>query len=238
MLAIFLAAAAASTACSSAPARATHLSSGCTNSREIALTFDDGPNPPATDQILDLLAAAGARATFFAEGQATGLHPEVVRREIALGMSVGSHSYAHGADLPTMSHHAFADDLLRAERELAAALPETPRLYRSPFGHTSNTMLEEERKRGYISIGWDIDSQDWSDATVDQVVSNVLDQAHPGAIVLMHDGGLGGGNPDRSSTLAALPQILAGLRDREYRLVTVPEIIGLTANKEPHCSAT
>jgi peptidoglycan/xylan/chitin deacetylase (PgdA/CDA1 family) len=216
--------AAAATACGAASARAQHLSSGCANNRNIALTFDDGPNPPYTGQILDLLAAKGAKATFFAEGEAVEAHPDSARDEAARGMAVGSHSFGHSADLPQMSHAAFAADLVRAEKALSDVMGD--KLYRSPFGHTSDTMLEEEHKRGYTSIGWDIDSEDWSDASVDRVISNVLDHAHPGAIVLMHDGGLSGGNPDRSTTLAALPRVVDGLRGQGYSLVTVPEIIG------------
>jgi peptidoglycan-N-acetylglucosamine deacetylase len=220
-------AAAAATACSAAPARAQHLSSGCGDNRSIALTFDDGPNPPYTGEILDVLTAKGAKATFFAEGEAAEAHPDMARDELARGMAVGSHSYGHSADLPQMSHAAFAADLVRAENALSDVTGVKPVLYRSPFGHTSDTMLEEEHKRGYTSIGWDIDSQDWTDAGVDRVVSNVLDQAHPGAIVLMHDGGLSGGNPDRGTTLAALPRVIDGLRGQGYSLVTVPEVIGM-----------
>lgn len=212
--------------CAAAPARAQHLSSGCRGERRIALTFDDGPNPPHTQRILDLLGAAGARATFFDEGEAAAAHPDVVREELARGMAVGSHSWSHSRDLPSMSHADFAADLRRAEDALAPLLGQRPALYRAPYGHTSDTMLEELRRDGYVSVGWDVDSADWSDAEADRVVTNVLEGAHPGAIVLMHDGGLGGGNPDRSTTLAALPRILDGLRQRGYELVTVPELTG------------
>jgi peptidoglycan/xylan/chitin deacetylase (PgdA/CDA1 family) len=78
-------------------------------------------------------------------------------------------------------------------------------------------------------VGWDVDSTDWSGASVDQVVSRVLEGVHPGAIVLMHDGGLGGGNPDRATTVAALPRIIDGLRARGYSFVTVPELTGAPA---------
>jgi peptidoglycan/xylan/chitin deacetylase (PgdA/CDA1 family) len=240
LLALCVAAASLAGACAAAPAKAHHLSFGCGGTRRIALTFDDGPNPPYTGQILDLLTAAGARATFFDEGEAVEAHPDIVRDEIARGMTVGSHSYSHSPDLPVMSHAAFADDLRRAEDALVAALGAKPDIYRSPYGHTSGVMLEEERKRGYTSIGWDIDSEDWADASADRVVTNVLGHAHPGAIVLMHDGGLGGGNPDRSTTIAALPRIVEGLRQQGYTLVTVPEVAGLSAtgnHAEATCSA-
>jgi peptidoglycan/xylan/chitin deacetylase (PgdA/CDA1 family) len=227
LLALCVAAASLAGACAIAPARARHLSAGCADAPRIALTFDDGPNPPYTGQILDLLTAAGARATFFDEGQAVEAHPDIAREEIARGMAVGSHSYSHSPELPTMGHAAFAADLRRAEDGLVAALGSKPTIYRSPYGHTSTVMLEEERKRGYTSIGWDVDSEDWSDASADRIVGKVLDQAHAGAIVLMHDGGLGGGNPDRTTTIAALPRIIDGLRQRGYTLVTVPEIAGI-----------
>ena len=216
-------------ACNSAPARAQHFSAGCGERRQMALTFDDGPNPPYTDRILDILQAHGARATFFDEGQQAEAHPELVRREIIAGMAVGSHSYAHSAELPTMPRPEFARDLRQAQDVLTAAAGFTPAIYRSPFGHTSDSMLIELHRAGYKSIGWDLDATDWSDASADAVVRAVLDGAHPGAIVLMHDGGLGGGHADRTTTIAALPKILDGLRDRGYELVTVPELTGAPA---------
>jgi peptidoglycan/xylan/chitin deacetylase (PgdA/CDA1 family) len=88
-------------------------------------------------------------------------------------------------------------------------------------------MLGELHRAGYVSIGWDLDSRDWaSDSSADDIVRNVLDAAHPGAIVLMHDGGLGGGDPDRTRTVAALPRIIDGLHERGYDLVTIPELTG------------
>ena len=193
----------------------------------MALTFDDGPNPPWTSNVLDILQAHGARATFFDEGQAVEASPELLRREIEAGMSVGSHSYAHATTLPTMSAADFADDLSRAEAALSATLGFRPALYRAPYGHTSDMMLGELHRAGYTSIGWDLDSRDWaSDVSTEEIVRNVLDGAHPGAIVLMHDGGLGGGNPDRTRTVAALPRIIDGLHERGYELVTIPELTG------------
>jgi peptidoglycan/xylan/chitin deacetylase (PgdA/CDA1 family) len=234
---------AAGLACGGGPARAQHLNAGCASARRIALTFDDGPNPPYTDRILDELTAAGARATFFVEGQAVEAHPGVARREAALGMAIGSHSYGHSQVLPSMRGGEFAGDLAKAEAAIRSDTGEAPVLYRAPYGHTSDTMLRELRRASYTSIGWDVDSEDWSDVSVDRVVSDVIGGAHPGAIVLMHDGGLGGGNPDRATTLAALPRIIDGLRAGGYELVTVPELTGLPASRsvstapEATCSA-
>jgi peptidoglycan-N-acetylglucosamine deacetylase len=228
------------TGCSAGTSKAEHLSFGCREGRHIALTFDDGPNPPYTEQILEVLRSHDAVATFFDEGQAAVSHPDVVKRELALGMVVGSHSYLHSTDLPSMSRADFGRDLRQAEAALTPVLGYAPGLYRAPYGHTSDNMLAELRAAGYTSIGWDLDSTDWSDASADQVVRGVLDNAHPGAIVLMHDGGLGGGNPDRSTTLAALPRIIDGLREQGYTLVTVPDLTGAAAEhggkRRPACS--
>jgi peptidoglycan/xylan/chitin deacetylase (PgdA/CDA1 family) len=224
------------------PARAEHFSNGCEQGRRIALTFDDGPNPPWTGRILDILAQHDARATFFLEGEAVSAHPEIARGEPYAGMAVGAHSLSHRQDLPSLGAADFRDDLDHTSDALSAALGFVPGIYRAPYGHSSDTMLEVEHERGYASIGWDVDSTDWKDSTPDEIVSAALDGAHPGAIVLMHDGGLGGGDPDRSRTAEALPRIIDGLRERGYTLVTVPELTGAPAHHgEPEraaCSAS
>ena len=212
--------------CRSGVSKAQHLSFGCREGHRIALTFDDGPNSPYTEQILDILESRGVTATFFDEGLAVKSNPAVVKRELALGMAVGSHSYAHGDDLPMLSREAFTIDLRAAEDVLTPVLGFTPALYRSPFGHTSDNMLAGLGARGYTSIGWDLDSTDWSDATTDAIVRAVLDNAHPGDIVLMHDGGLGGGRADRTTTIEALPRIIDGLREQGYVFATVPQLTG------------
>ena len=215
-------------ACAPAAATALHLSSACRETRRIALTFDDGPNRPYTDQIVAILASHHARATFFDEGQAVDAHPETVRAELAAGMAVGAHSWSHSQALPSASPDEFDRDTTMGAAAIAQAAGFEPAFYRSPYGHTSGMMLRELHKLGYVSIGWDVDSRDWNTAsTVDEIVNNVLSNAHPGAIVLMHDGGLGGGDPDRTRTIEALPRIIEGLQADGYALVTIPEATGL-----------
>ncbi len=210
------------------PARAQHISAGCPRGHRIALTFDDGPNPPWSERILDILTAEHVRATFFDEGEAARAHPDAVRDELRAGMEVGTHSYTHSPDLARMTEADVARDLLAADDALASALAARPSLYRAPYGHTSDAMLRALAANGYVSVGWDIDSTDWDrSSSVERIVRSVLDGAHPGAIVLMHDGGLGGGDPDRAKTFAALPQIVDGLRGRGYGLVTVSELTGV-----------
>ncbi|MGA2285873.1 MAG: polysaccharide deacetylase family protein [Dehalococcoidia bacterium] len=210
---------------SSASPKAAHLSNGEGCGRLVALTFDDGPNPPFTQQILQILESSGAKATFFVEGQAAEAHPDVVKLVDAAGMDVESHSYSHSQGLATADAADFRSDLDAASAALESILGRQPTLYRPPFGNTSDTMLMELADAGYTSIGWDVDSTDWQETDPSKIVDAVLSQVHPGAIVLMHDGGLSGGNPDRTATIQALPSILSGLRDRGYELKTVSEII-------------
>lgn len=215
------------------------ISSGCPNPRQIALTFDDGPNPPDTDRILGILESTGAKATFFVTGAQTERHPEYIGRLTDAGMAIAAHSYDHERDLEKLPSAAFIGDLRRTDDALTAA-GATTHMFRAPYGHWSDTMLRALADEGYTAVGWDIDSRDWDAATTtDHIVRNVIDSAHPGGIVLLHDGGLGGGDPDRSRTIEALPRIIEALKAGGYALVTVPEITGIPqagpAAREPRC---
>src|SRR5581483_7826035 len=130
-------------ACSSASAKALHLSSACANGRAIALTFDDGPNPPYSQQILSILQSHNAKATFFVEGEATQAHPAVVQAETAAGMAVGVHSWSHSDALPKASPGSFDEDTRKAADAIAQAAGFAPALYRAPYGNTSDRMLRE-----------------------------------------------------------------------------------------------
>jgi len=213
-------------ACGAGTAKALHLSNGCAPGRLVALTFDDGPNPPWTQRVLELLRQKDAVATFFLVGDSVQAHPDVARALVDAGMEVGAHSWDHADDLDRRDAAAFDADLTGVQGTLERALGFRPALYRAPHGHTSATMLERLRAAGYVSVGWDVDSRDWSDDDVDTVVNNVLTRAHPNAIILMHDGGRSGGHADRSTTLAALPRVIDGLRAQGYELATVSAISG------------
>jgi peptidoglycan/xylan/chitin deacetylase (PgdA/CDA1 family) len=147
------------TACNGGIPEAEHLSFGCREGRSIALTFDDGPNPQYTEQVLGILRSHNAVATFFDEGQAAGSDHAIVKRELARGMVVGSHPYTRSVDLPSTSRADFARDLQQAEHALTPALGYRPGLYRAPYGHTSDNMLAELRAAGYTAIGWDLDGR-------------------------------------------------------------------------------
>jgi peptidoglycan/xylan/chitin deacetylase (PgdA/CDA1 family) len=194
-----------------------------TGRREIALTFDDGPWYQ-TPEFLSLLERYRVPATFFEVGEHIAQFGEggaIERRMLADGDMIGDHTWSHivvaGAGATAASQiEATAGAIRRATHGF------TPCLFRAPDGAVSPALITEARSLGFTTIQWDIDPRDWALPGVGAIESNVLANAHPGAIVIMHDGG-----GDRSETLAALPHIIDTLRARGYTFVTVTQLLGL-----------
>jgi peptidoglycan/xylan/chitin deacetylase (PgdA/CDA1 family) len=183
----------------------------------VALTFDDGPSPVYTPRILEVLQRLHAPATFFAIGYLAAAYPDLVRAEIAAGMDVGNHTYNH-PEVPPFNQlpaRLRNDEIDLAAEELRAA-GASPVLFRPPAGSNSAAVVRSAEKRGERVVLWSVDPGDWhAGATADGIARAVLAAVRPGSIVLLHDGG---GN--RAATVAALPRIVNGLRNRGFRLVT------------------
>jgi cellulose synthase/poly-beta-1,6-N-acetylglucosamine synthase-like glycosyltransferase/peptidoglycan/xylan/chitin deacetylase (PgdA/CDA1 family)/spore germination protein YaaH len=201
----------------------------------IALTFDDGPHPKYTKQILDVLKDKHAPATFFVIGQNMSNWPGLVRREIAEGHVVGSHSFTH-PNLGAITTPQVDFELNATQRLFEVVTGRSMRLFRPPyFGDAEPSTVEEvtpllkAQSLGYLIVGLRIDTDDWKKPTVQQIIDNVtnrLSDTNPetaGQVVLLHDSG---GNRDR--TVQALPRLIDILRARGYRLVTVAELAGMT----------
>jgi peptidoglycan/xylan/chitin deacetylase (PgdA/CDA1 family) len=185
---------------------------------EVALTFDDGPSP-YTEAIIDTLLHYRAPATFFPIGLAIEEHPATIRREVNDGFAIGDHTVNHArmTDLPPAEQQA---ELLDQAEDLKALGAPYPRLFRPPFGVYDAATLRLLREKGMLMVLWTVETDDYELPGAEAIATRVLEEVSPGAIVLMHDGG-----GDRSETVAALPQIIEGLRDRGYRLVTVPQLV-------------
>lgn len=189
-----------------------------TDAKTIALTFDDGPWPGQTDAILNVLKANGVPATFFLVGGRATLYPDLVRREVAEGQLIGSHTLGHrglSGLTPAQVHVQIGHGSDRIRRITGVQ----PTWFRPPYGAMTGVAWREVRDQGLRVVNWDVDSLDWRQPGAKQIAANVLSAAHPGAIVLMHDGG-----GDRSQTVAALPEIIAGLRAQGYVFVTVQDL--------------
>jgi chitin deacetylase len=181
----------------------------------IALTFDDGPLPRYTRKVLEILKAHDARATFFMLGSELKSSPAVARDVRDAGHAVGNHSWSH----PVRSKDP-GGEVGRTDTEIRKLLGVDTTLFRPPYGILNNGLAKAAATHGEAVLLWSVDTNDWKRPGASKIASRVIHGAHPGAIVLMHDGG---GN--RSQTVAALPVILDTLAKRGYRFVTVPELL-------------
>lgn len=181
----------------------------------VYLTFDDGPSPRYTAQILKILHAYGARATFFEIGQNVARYPAVTRRVYRMGNSVQNHTWSH-PDLRHVSAATFRSQVQKTDRYIRAQTGYTPRCLRPPYGGTNKLVSRRAGALGKKVRLWTIDTRDWSRPGTSVIVRRALAKVHTGSVILMHDGG---GN--RSQTVAALPTILRTLKARGYGFTTM-----------------
>jgi len=180
----------------------------------VALTFDDGPNPPDTVALLDVLAREQVRAVFFLVGDQVEAHPELVRRIVGDGHTLGNHSFHHD-DLEEWEPDAVRADLERTLGAIRAAVPEADvPFFRAPFGHWGRT-IPVAGELGMRPLGWALSVWDWEPPGVEELVRR-LDDVVPRGVVLLHDGG-----GDRSQTVAAVATLIPRLRAKGWTF-TVP----------------
>jgi peptidoglycan/xylan/chitin deacetylase (PgdA/CDA1 family) len=186
--------------------------------REIALTFDDGPGP-YTPQILSILERRDVPATFFEVGVLERYFFASTAAIVAAGDVIGDHTEVHLA-MSRLSPAAQRAQLLEEAGAIGRHGARFPRLFRPPYGMWNAGTLKLLRRYRMLMVLWTVDTNDYRRPGVRAIVRATLAGARPGAIILLHDAG---GN--RSETVAALPRIIAGLRRRHYRLVTVPRLL-------------
>lgn len=192
--------------------------------REIALTFDDAPDPRFTPQILDILKANGIKATFFIVGSRAEKNPELVRRMVREGHAIGGHSYDH-PDFTRLSPARFQNQVEKTSAILTRLAGYRPNLIRPPYGEIREGQLLWLGDQGYYTINWSADSLDWRNLKSGPVYANVMKSVGPGIIVLQHAGG--GVGEELGGTIQALPRIIRELKARSYKLVTVPDLLEL-----------
>jgi len=195
---------------------------GSGESREVALTFDDVPDPRYTPQVLEILAKHRVRATFFVVGSRAAKYPALVRRMVREGHLVGNHSYSH-ALFRQSSMYRFQDEIVRTDRVLTKLAGYRPRFIRPPYGEIMPRQVEWARRHGYIIANWDVDSADWRQIPKNRVLANIRKTLQPGSIILQHAGG--GYGQDLSGTVEALPQLIRMLQSKGYRMVTLDELL-------------
>jgi peptidoglycan/xylan/chitin deacetylase (PgdA/CDA1 family) len=192
----------------------------------VALTFDDGPNPPFTNEIVEYLHGVHVAATFFVVGKAVQAHPDVVRMEVRDGDAIGNHTWDH-AHLVLLSKAHVERELDDAETAIQRATGVHSTLFRPPFGARDFLVLRIARDRGYRVIMWSVPlPSDWTNPPPAVIAQRVLKNVKNGSIIVLHDGNKGGyGN--RASTVAATKLIVQALLAQGFRFVTVPELMRL-----------
>lgn len=182
--------------------------------RTVVLTFDDGPNPPDTTDLLDLLAAEQVPAVFCLVGARVEEHPEVVRRIVRDGHTLGNHSFHHD-DLEDWEPEAIRADLARTLAAIDAVVPgaQVP-FFRAPYGYWGRS-ISVAGALGMRPLGWQLAVWDWEPPGVDELVRRMSGVA-PGGVILLHDGG-----GDRSQTVEAVARFIPRLREDGWTF-TVP----------------
>jgi len=201
-----------------------------TTERLVALTFDDGPDPRWTPQVLEVLHRYGAGATFFDTGINALAHPDLIAAEIAGGHEIGDHTWSH-PDLRRLSPSAMRAELAKGADAIHAAGAPMPRLFRPPYGSTDDAVSVAAAAAGYRTVRWNLGLEHYVNHELGVVegVEAVLGRVQPGSIILAHDGGI----PDRARTMQALPLLLEGLRARGYRVVDASTLLASAPRVSP-----
>lgn len=192
-----------------------------TQDKVVALTYDDGPYPPYTNQLLDILYRYGAKATFFEIGRNIEKHPEIVPMIIAAGNELANHSYSH-KDMMFKPREYLLSEIEKTDKLLQEfGVKQDSISFRPPWGRrfvVLSYLLSQMHKK---LIMWDVDSQDYEKThTAEDIANQVIDNVRTGSIVVMHDGG-----GDRSKTVAATEIIVKTLQSKGYEFKTVSELL-------------
>jgi peptidoglycan/xylan/chitin deacetylase (PgdA/CDA1 family)/spore germination protein YaaH len=199
-------------------------------SKEVVISFDDGPDPQWTPKILDILKQYNVKAVFFTIGLEAERYPSLLKRVYREGHEIGNHTFTH-PDISSISAQYLRVELNLTERLLAAKLGIKTAFFRPPYDvdqepDTADQVrpLELTQSMGYITVGDKIDPNDWRDdprPSPEQITQSVMDQLGRGSIILLHDGG-----GYRGNTVKALPMIIQALHARGYRIISVHELLG------------
>ena len=195
------------------------LTNGPRERPEIALTFDDGPQPPYTDRVLDVLERYGVRATFFCVGLNAAAHPEQLQRMREQGHAIANHTWSHPF-LPELTRGELCEQIERTSHAIAESGAAVPTLFRPPYGSRTPEVMAWLAASDPTVVLWDVEAADWSMPGTDAIARAVLEQTRPGSIILLHDAG-----GDRSQTVGALPAIIEGLLERGFGFVHVDDFV-------------
>ncbi|AET68348.1 putative xylanase/chitin deacetylase [Desulfosporosinus orientis DSM 765] len=183
----------------------------------VALTFDDGPDPIDTPEVLNILKEKDVHATFFILGDAGQLYTDLLKRIAKDGHEIGNHGFNHD-----YQQIHLVEEINKTDNIVFSATGSHTLYYRPPGGLVSQTQLATIKQHGHIVALWSVDSKDWMNPGVKPIQNNVLKNVFPGSIILMHDGGY-----QRTQTVKSLGPIIDELKARGYRFATLSELRAL-----------
>lgn len=204
------------------------LLAGPPDKPQVALTFDDGPDPETTPQVLDVLSQHGAHATFFVIGERAQRHPELIKRIVAAGHQVENHSHRHSWATAFGPTPKLVHELGLAQTAILDAAGKRPRFFRAPIGILSPPVVAAAQTLGLTIVGWTAKARDgWASTSVDAACRRLVRALRPGAILLLHDAGeqLSANLPSRPTIApAVLAVLLPKLAARGLSAVTLDEL--------------
>lgn len=199
-------------------------------SRQLALTYDDGPNDPWTLRLLDVLDRHQVEATFFLIGRYVRQKPEIARAIVAAGQSIGSHTWDH----PNLIFTSAAELRRQVEQTHEAIVDATgveTRLFRPPFGGRRPGTLRALRSLGLQPIMWNITCYDWKLTTAERILAHINRQRRGGDVILLHDGDFLRMGADRGHTIEATDRLIPRYADEGADFVTIPQMISTAATR-------
>ena len=198
-----------------------------TSQKVVALTFDDGPYSPYTEQILDILKENNVPATFFLIGQNAERNPELVKRIVSEGHQLGNHTYHH-VDLLKADSKTIAEEIDRTSKVIATITGTMPHVVRPPHGFRDPKVMEIVSQRGLEVVEWSVMSRDWTSPGVEAIVDRTVKKVKNGSIILLHDGDGTANKASRIQSVEATRRIIQTLMAEGYQFVTVDEILAKT----------
>ncbi len=198
------------------------ISSGTVHDKWIALTFDDGPYPPYTDRLLDVLKAKRVHATFFLVAEQAQQYPELVQRMTAEGHTVGLHAFRH-RDFLKLTEEEKRKDLEQGKNLLRDITGKNPVYWRPPHGFRDFSVMETAAAQNLTVVNWSVIPRDWTGIDSQEIFRRVMDKAEDGSIVLLHDGDSLGYKASRQATVDAVAPLIDSLQEKGYHLVSLEE---------------
>jgi peptidoglycan-N-acetylglucosamine deacetylase len=196
-------------------------------SRQLALTYDDGPNDPHTGHLLDVLAKYNVRATFFLIGRYVVQRPDLVRLHVEFGNALGNHTWDH-PNLIFSTGPSLREQLGRTSKAIEDATGQAPKLFRPPFGGRRPGVFQTARAMGMTPIMWNVTCYDWNAKSSETIEAHAHRQIKGGNVILLHDGGHLAFGADRSHTVTATDNLIRKYKDEGYEFVTVPEMLRIS----------